>query len=507
MPRRTITDKEISLIKAMLARGMKNRDIQFFFNRPERPVNSGRITCIASGTYSDSAKILRADEEELRDFLASHSPSATVPLVIAPAEAETSSPLSEAVLRPMFVEGADGIWRLNTGETDEVECKTAFRIKQAASWLRAVAALANNRGGYIFFGVGDKDPAGAHQVLGLMTNDFVDIDPADIAQRIRATFDPTPRFQKATFDVGRKKIGVLHVEQHPSRPIIATKADGSGEIREGDIFFRYPGQSTRINYADLRAMLDARDAQARADILPMIQRLLALGPNRAMIADLAEGHLMDGKRTIEMDEDITKELNLIKEGEFDERAGAPALRLIGDVKAATPAVVKKGLVTKADMQRAFLADDLKADAMDYIRCAVEVPGNDWLPIRYFARAAKMALEDLILFIEKNPAATPSKKNLYKIRLSSPDKAYTTARGPSARILQRLLAGETIKPNNTAEAGLVAMAIQGIARPLHLDSSLLRELLIRCKEIIDQTPNAMAKSAMSKAIARLDELIC
>ena len=78
--------------------------------------------------------------------------------------------------------------------------------------------------------------------------------------------------------------------------MIACKNEGKGDIREGDIFFRYPGQSTRISYSDLRAMLDERDAQARAEILPMIQRLLALGPERAMVADLREGSLLDGKR-------------------------------------------------------------------------------------------------------------------------------------------------------------------------------------------------------------------
>ena len=44
MKGRSVTDQEIALIKAMIARGMKNKDIQFFFNRPDRPVNSGRIS-------------------------------------------------------------------------------------------------------------------------------------------------------------------------------------------------------------------------------------------------------------------------------------------------------------------------------------------------------------------------------------------------------------------------------------------------------------------------------
>lgn len=51
MAKRSITDEEISLIKAMLKRGHKNQDIQFHFNRPDRPVNSGRITGIRNGSY------------------------------------------------------------------------------------------------------------------------------------------------------------------------------------------------------------------------------------------------------------------------------------------------------------------------------------------------------------------------------------------------------------------------------------------------------------------------
>jgi len=63
MAKRSITDQEISLIKAMLTRGMKNKDIQFFFNRPERPVNSGRISTIGSGSYSNAAKVPLATAE------------------------------------------------------------------------------------------------------------------------------------------------------------------------------------------------------------------------------------------------------------------------------------------------------------------------------------------------------------------------------------------------------------------------------------------------------------
>ena len=65
MAKRSVTDTEIGLIKAMLARGMKNRDIQFYFNRQDRPVNSGRITQIRGGTYG--TECAQATESEIRE--------------------------------------------------------------------------------------------------------------------------------------------------------------------------------------------------------------------------------------------------------------------------------------------------------------------------------------------------------------------------------------------------------------------------------------------------------
>jgi hypothetical protein len=69
MRERTITDHEISLVKAMIARGMKNKDIQFLFNRPDRPVNSGRISGIKNGTYSNSSEIKPANDKDVRKAL------------------------------------------------------------------------------------------------------------------------------------------------------------------------------------------------------------------------------------------------------------------------------------------------------------------------------------------------------------------------------------------------------------------------------------------------------
>jgi hypothetical protein len=68
MKSRSLVSAEVALIKAMLRRGMRNNEIQFYFNRPERPVNSGRITEIKKGIkWTD---IEPATDKKLGVFLA-----------------------------------------------------------------------------------------------------------------------------------------------------------------------------------------------------------------------------------------------------------------------------------------------------------------------------------------------------------------------------------------------------------------------------------------------------
>ena len=84
--KRSISDEEIALIKAMVGRKMKNKDIQFFFNRPDRSVNSGRISDIKTGKYSNSALISPAKDKDLDAFLKSFT-SADVSASISVSEA------------------------------------------------------------------------------------------------------------------------------------------------------------------------------------------------------------------------------------------------------------------------------------------------------------------------------------------------------------------------------------------------------------------------------------
>ncbi|CAH1650368.1 MULTISPECIES: ATP-binding protein [unclassified Chelatococcus] len=505
MPKRSITDDEIALIKAMLKRGMENKVIQFFFNHPKRAVNSGRISGIRSGSYSNSASIAEAPEAVLDSFIERHSISENI--ISSSAATEGEKLIYEAPIEKLFTKGSDGLWRLTGGETDRFECKTNFGFRHQDKWLRAIAALANNVGGIIFFGVYDKDEKGpdnedlSYVACGLGNNEFLETDPAEFATRVKSIFDPTPAFRIGSILLNGKIVGFIQVDPHQSRPIIATKQEGS--IREGDIFYRYPGQSSRIKYSDLRAILDARDAEVRQQILPMIEHLLRLGPMRAMIADLEDGKLEDGKRSIQIDTSLVDKLTFIKEGEFHEKDGAPTLRLIGDVhtiNANDGIKTKLSLLTRDDILSAFLGQAKIDHPLEYIRFVVEVSRNERLPLHYFAKQAGLSKLQAIDFIQKSNGSAPRKKAC--IGWLDEDAAFRAATGNPKRLLEGILKGDIPDLPSPKEASHTAQALTGLPRGAAFNKDEILRLLRKCCEMAD----VPSMSFVRRGICRVDEIL-
>lgn len=519
MPKRSITDQEIGLIRAMLARGMKNKDIQFFFNRPDRAVNSGRISQIRNGSYG--AEVAKATDAEFDAFIAAPKPEGHVAAVGVPTAIATpmpdegpKGPLHADVITGHFAADAGGTWRLSSGETDQLECKASFGFKHCHEWIRAIAALANNSGGYIFFGVHDKDGVAtpesdkSYAVTGLTNDEFVKADPADFTKLIRSYLDPTPKVLTVAAVVGAKTIGVMHVEQHPGRPVIVRTGDGK-VLKEGDIFFRYPGSCERIKYSDLRAILDARDAAARLDVLPLVERLLVLGPARTLIADLDKGVLEDGKRPIVIDPALLEQIKFIREGEFDEKAGAPTLKLVGDVTAngdvVKPTIVR-GNITPDAVLRNCLTREKVAHPDAYVAHSAH-SSREWQPIWFYLDQAGLSVSDAIELLTKEPASQPTHRAAAIARLSGKKSAYKVNAGKPKQIVKALAVGQIDDPGDDSEAHKFALAVQGLPDDALNPDGILAVLLNCFERATPQTSgNGNLRSAIFRAACRLDELL-
>jgi Putative DNA-binding domain len=497
MARRSIADGEIALIKAMLARGLKNKDIQFFFNRPDRPVNTGRISTIKTDSYSNSQTIPAASDTELDAFIATFAQTR--------ASIKGGSPGHgiAAIVRMMFGKNSDGGWCLKGGETEEHECKRNFDPKKLTSVVRAIAALSNNKGGYLFFGVSDD----AYRVEGIDAT-FAETDIVQIVEKVKAHLSPTPSITaKDVIDFDGKKIGFVRVEKHPDRPVIVYR-DGEG-LNEGEILFRYAGQSARVKFGDLRAMLDDRDRRAQVALANAAGRLADVGTTNALILDTNKNVLEGENRSILIDENLVKSINFIKEGEFQENADAPALKLVGSVSAvAINAQTARQISREALFQERILEDFLTQAAVDqpiqYIIAGL-AQSRKWIPVFYFVRRSGRTNADVVEEIRSMRISQKGKKKVLMERLEGKQSAFTRATTQSAKTIGTDIGrGLLPVPTEVATVASFANALTTVRTTEASLEALLSALRI-CRELADKADDGGAMGAVFKAACRVDEL--
>jgi hypothetical protein len=410
----------------------------------------------------------------------------------------------------MFYKSADGYWYFRYGETEKHECKQNFGFKHPGKWLRAIAALSNNKGGHLLFGIKDKEVINgaisedSFRVYGMHSKEFENADPADISRIVRATFDPTPSIEISSYDLEGKQVGIIYVHQHTARPVIAVR--NVNEIKEGDIYFRYPGISTRIKYSDLRSILDERDRHAREQILPMVQKILDRGPEKTMVADLSDGTLGDAHGSIFLNEDLVRQISFIKEGEFSEKSGKPTLRLVGNVKTYDPnaPVVRREFITTEDLFRDFISQAETSNPKEYIRCAIEGSTVLWAPIFFFSRQANLDSYQLAQYISALKASK-KRKDIYSQRARGDVSAYRSEGGMAEEFRAELEDGRLPEIDDPKLAASFGRALTALSSRPPLSLKELLAVVSRSFSVIEQVNKPELKSPIRRGIARLDEL--
>ena len=202
----SLTDVEVGMIRNLLLRGeLTNQKILGLINAVRRQegredVNGGRISDVKNSNPR-YAGIAPASNEDTDAFLDKAS---------APPEGATAStdPLVPERLRHLFPANDAAKGTLAIAETDLIECKQSFGTQHLVSnCLRAIAAFANHRGGYIAFGVKDR----TWEVTGIDGARFRTFDRRKFNQALLSRLSCAIDFDTATLDVEGKTIGVLYV--------------------------------------------------------------------------------------------------------------------------------------------------------------------------------------------------------------------------------------------------------------------------------------------------------
>ena len=215
--------------------------------------------------------------------------------------------------------------QINSRESSWLEFKESFNWSSKDKYAKSMAAFANNKGGFIVFGVTNQP----RRLVGLQSNNFETFDEAKISGYLNNTFSPEIDFEKFLGKVRGKRVGILRIYQSPNKPVVCTKNDG--EVKEAEIYYRYNARSEKIKYAELNILLKQIQEKERKNWMSLFEKVSKIGPSNAAILNVLEGRIDGQNGTLMIDRKLIPKLKFIKEGNLKEK-GWPVLKLVGEVK-------------------------------------------------------------------------------------------------------------------------------------------------------------------------------
>lgn len=222
-------------------------------------------------------------------------------------------------------------------ESSTIEFKESFNFNNMPKYSKTMAAFANNKGGYILFGVKDSP----RKLIGINKDRFDNIKQEKVSTFLIDHFDPEIKWDIGLVENEGKYFGYVYIYESEEKPVICKKNAGNNDIQSGEIYFRYRGQSRKISYPELRKIIEEFRDRERRIWMSHIEKIAKIGPSNVALLDMISGDIttttLEGAKLI-MDKGLIDELRekvkFIEEGKFSESGGAPALKIIGEVQSA-----------------------------------------------------------------------------------------------------------------------------------------------------------------------------
>lgn len=239
----------------------------------------------------------------------------------------------EEVIRKLITD-VDALGRVKARERNDLEYKESFGLNSWAKYAKTMAAFANNRGGYIVFGVKDNP----REIVGV-SNGFSGFNQEKLTESINSLFSPEIIWETGTVDFGAFRIGYIYTEMSEAKPVMALRNESSEKISSGDVYYRYRARSEKIKFPEMQKIINDRAKREREQILKLMEAIRKSDTTNLGIINYNSGRFstpygadiaVDKKLVLQ----VLRKAKYIKKGSFDETTGTPVLKVSGTINLA-----------------------------------------------------------------------------------------------------------------------------------------------------------------------------
>lgn len=284
--------------------------------------------------------------------------------------------------------------RVVSRESTQLEFKESLNLGSLARYLRTMAAFANTRGGFLVFGVRDSP----RDLVGVDRDRFDRLETERLTEHINTCFSPAFDWSVGEIELEGYQLGFLYTYLHHRRPVICIRSSDS-ILRDGDIYYRYRGQTRRIREPELSAIFEERLEREREAWRRQIAHIAEAGPADVAVLDLVTGQAGGTGGSYLVPDDIIDRLKVVREGRFSESSGAPTLRLIGEAQPVGVVGTTQEVPISAhfhDLVRHFLSGSQlsEAAAQAYLDTVFRQV-SFYLPIHFFLRQSGLSKTEAV----------------------------------------------------------------------------------------------------------------
>ncbi len=384
-------------------------------------------------------------------------------------------------------------------ESDTIEFKKSLLKTQdgiSKDYLKTICGFANNNGGVIVFGIEPN----THQFVGIKPENK-DLDNRFITTTVNNGFDGNVKAFLKTKNYSNIIIGFLLIERAKERPVIL-KHYIDNEAIEGDIIYRYPGQTKRIHSSDLRKIIN-EEIKAHSDrFFERINQIATIGVENTAILNTLNGVLSTEQSNVKLilSPELLNDLNLIPEANIVERDGAPAYVIRGTIHPENTTFIEKQIpttITPQDLYKSFIQEDCIAPS-EYLK-NILYQQTHYYPVYFFIQGSGKSISDTILELESvtNQDIKKQTKKLLIERLTK-----NKIEPPIATRLKEIDYEEF-------DIKSIKIEIPKIKLSNHIkgkrEKSIAREVIFRFISNLSQIPKSTIKQYVTETIEALSHL--